>query len=117
MLSACCPCVQIAYSCTNLVMRQVLLVRETAICAVEAHVALRGMPAAVCQFVMLHGELDLPIFQLCICPSLQVAAIHLHPEPFSLENGLMTPTFKVKRPQSKTKFQKQLDAMYSKLEK
>jgi len=48
---------------------------------------------------------------------LQVAAIHLHPEPFSIENGMMTPTFKVKRPQAKQAFQKQLDAMYAKLEK
>lgn len=47
----------------------------------------------------------------------QVAAIHLHPEPFSIENGMMTPTFKVKRPQAKQAFQKQLDAMYAKLEK
>lgn len=48
---------------------------------------------------------------------LQVAAVFLHPEAFSIENGLLTPTFKVKRPQSQTKFQKQLDAMYAKLEK
>ena len=48
---------------------------------------------------------------------LQVAAIHLHPEQFSIENGMMTPTFKVKRPQAKTAFQKQLDAMYDKLGK
>ena len=48
---------------------------------------------------------------------LQVAAIHLHPDPFSIENGMMTPTFKVKRPQAKTAFQKQLDAMYDKLGK
>ena len=65
--------------------------------------------------VVLHGVLD--HLSWAYVTSLQVAAIHLHPEPFSLENGLMTPTFKVKRPQSKTKFQKQLDAMYSKLEK
>lgn len=48
---------------------------------------------------------------------LQVAAIYLHPEPFSIENGLMTPTFKVKRPQAKTAFQKQLNSMYEKLGK
>ncbi|KAL3163024.1 hypothetical protein ABBQ32_009451 [Trebouxia sp. C0010 RCD-2024] len=47
----------------------------------------------------------------------QVAAIYLHPEPFSIENGLMTPTFKVKRPQAKTAFQKQLNSMYEKLGK
>lgn len=45
----------------------------------------------------------------------QVAAIHLHPEPFSVENGMMTPTFKLKRPQAQTFFQAAIDEMYSKL--
>lgn len=40
---------------------------------------------------------------------LQVAAVHLHPEPFSVENGMMTPTFKLKRPQAQTAFQHAID--------
>jgi len=39
----------------------------------------------------------------------QVAAVHLHPEPFSVENGMMTPTFKLKRPQAQTFFQHAID--------
>ncbi|GFR46921.1 hypothetical protein Agub_g8568 [Astrephomene gubernaculifera] len=45
----------------------------------------------------------------------QVHSVHLHPEPFSVENGLLTPTFKLKRPQAKARFQDELDAMYSQL--
>ena len=59
----------------------------------------------------------MPIHCLKYMTLLQVAAVFLHPEAFSIENGLLTPTFKVKRPQSKDKFQKHLDAMYAKLEK
>lgn len=46
---------------------------------------------------------------------LQVADVHLHPELFSTENDLMTPTFKIKRPQAKKTFQEALNAMYAKL--
>lgn len=38
-----------------------------------------------------------------------MAAIHLHPEPFSVENGMMTPTFKLKRPQAQAAFQSAID--------
>uniref|UniRef100_A0AAV1TWF6 Long-chain-fatty-acid--CoA ligase n=1 Tax=Peronospora matthiolae TaxID=2874970 RepID=A0AAV1TWF6_9STRA len=41
-----------------------------------------------------------------------VKALHFHPEPFSLEQGLITPTFKLKRPQLKAHFQQQLDKLY-----
>ena len=43
----------------------------------------------------------------------QVAAVSLSHELFSVENGLLTPTFKLKRPQAKAAFQAQIDAMYS----
>jgi long-chain acyl-CoA synthetase len=45
----------------------------------------------------------------------QVAAIRVTPEPFSVENNLMTPTFKVKRPQAKEAFKHLIEEMYASL--
>ena len=42
-------------------------------------------------------------------PLTQVAAVHLHPEPLSVDNGMMTPTFKLKRPQAQAFFQHAID--------
>ncbi|ETV99916.1 hypothetical protein H310_07944 [Aphanomyces invadans] len=39
--------------------------------------------------------------------------IYIHPDPFSVDNDLVTPTFKLKRPQLKAFFQRQIDAMYT----
>ncbi|CAI0551283.1 unnamed protein product [Linum tenue] len=42
-------------------------------------------------------------------------AVTLVPEPFTLENGLLTPTFKIKRPQAKEYFAKAITDMYDEL--
>ncbi|OAY42281.1 hypothetical protein MANES_09G167400v8 [Manihot esculenta] len=42
-------------------------------------------------------------------------AVTLVPEPFTLENGLLTPTFKIKRPQAKEYFAKAISDMYAEL--
>uniref|UniRef100_A0A0D9XP15 Long-chain-fatty-acid--CoA ligase n=1 Tax=Leersia perrieri TaxID=77586 RepID=A0A0D9XP15_9ORYZ len=42
-------------------------------------------------------------------------AVTLVAEPFTLENGLLTPTFKVKRPQAKAYFEKEIADMYAQL--
>ncbi|KAE8010201.1 hypothetical protein FH972_006591 [Carpinus fangiana] len=46
-----------------------------------------------------------------------VKAITLVPEPLTLENDLLTPTFKIKRPQAKAYFAKQISDMYAELSK
>lgn len=46
-----------------------------------------------------------------------VKAITLVHEPFTMENGLLTPTFKIKRPQAKEYFAKAISDMYSDLSK
>jgi long-chain acyl-CoA synthetase len=45
----------------------------------------------------------------------QVKAVHLHHELFSVENGLFTPTFKLKRPQARAAFQRDIDRMYAQI--
>lgn len=47
---------------------------------------------------------------------LKVKDIYLHPDPFSVQNGLLTPTFKTKRPQLKNYFKPQLEDMYKSLD-
>lgn len=44
-----------------------------------------------------------------------VKCIQFHNELMSVENGLLTPTMKTKRPQCKKYFQQQIDEMYSQL--
>uniref|UniRef100_A0A336LMH8 Long-chain-fatty-acid--CoA ligase n=1 Tax=Culicoides sonorensis TaxID=179676 RepID=A0A336LMH8_CULSO len=46
----------------------------------------------------------------------QVKDIYLHPDLFSVQNGLLTPTFKSKRPEIKSYFKPQLDDMYKNLD-
>lgn len=45
----------------------------------------------------------------------RIAAVHLTAEPFSTDNNLMTPSFKLKRPQLQKAFQKEIDALYAQL--
>jgi long-chain acyl-CoA synthetase len=44
-----------------------------------------------------------------------VKKLILEPEAFSVENELLTPTFKYKRPQLQKKYQADIDAMYKAL--
>ncbi|KAL1921580.1 uncharacterized protein VTP21DRAFT_11296 [Calcarisporiella thermophila] len=45
-----------------------------------------------------------------------VRNVHLHPDMFSIENDLLTPTFKLKRQQAKDFFKEEIERMYSELE-
>uniref|UniRef100_H0Y9Z9 Long-chain-fatty-acid--CoA ligase n=3 Tax=Homininae TaxID=207598 RepID=H0Y9Z9_HUMAN len=46
-------------------------------------------------------------------PFEQVKGITLHPELFSIDNGLLTPTMKAKRPELRNYFRSQIDDLYS----
>jgi long-chain acyl-CoA synthetase len=45
----------------------------------------------------------------------QAKALYLHPEVWTVESGLITPSFKLKRPQARAYFKEQIDTMYKKL--
>ncbi len=47
---------------------------------------------------------------------MQVKDVYLHPEQFTIENGLLTPTLKAKRAELKTLFQPQIDKLYANLQ-
>ncbi|KAM5173665.1 long-chain-fatty-acid--CoA ligase 1 isoform 2-T5 [Callospermophilus lateralis] len=46
-------------------------------------------------------------------PFEQVKGIALHPELFSIDNGLLTPTMKAKRPELRNYFRSQIDELYA----
>lgn len=46
----------------------------------------------------------------------KVKAIFIHPELFSVENGLLTPTLKAKRNELRQIFRPQLDQLYAGIE-
>jgi long-subunit acyl-CoA synthetase (AMP-forming) len=45
-----------------------------------------------------------------------VKDVYVCAEPFSVENDLLTPTFKLRRPQAHEKFKPQIEAMYKNLD-
>lgn len=46
----------------------------------------------------------------------QVKALHIHPEPFTVEEGLLTPTLKLRRNEVRVKYARELDALYRELQ-
>eukprot|EP01006_Ploeotia_vitrea_P010984 TRINITY_DN29173_c0_g1_i1.p1 TRINITY_DN29173_c0_g1~~TRINITY_DN29173_c0_g1_i1.p1 ORF type:complete len:732 (-),score=118.86 TRINITY_DN29173_c0_g1_i1:1944-4106(-) len=64
---------------------------------------------------MIHADLDRVRKTHKLFGFEHAASIVLEPEPFSLENGMLTPTFKLMRNPAKAKYQADIDAMYDKL--
>ncbi|KAJ8789531.1 hypothetical protein J1605_022058 [Eschrichtius robustus] len=68
-------------------------------------------------FKLAQGEYIAPekIEDIYIRSSL-VKRIYLHPEPFSIENGLLTPTMKAKRGELAKYFRTQINSLYEKIQ-
>ncbi|CAA2958867.1 long chain acyl- synthetase 6, peroxisomal-like [Olea europaea subsp. europaea] len=68
----------------------------------------RARAAVLAEMDAVGKEAQLRGFEL-------VKAVTLVIEPFTMENGLLTPTFKIKRPQAKAYFAKAISDMYAEL--
>ncbi|XP_035514959.1 long-chain-fatty-acid--CoA ligase 5 [Morone saxatilis] len=64
------------------------------------------MKAILSDMTKLGKEAGLKSFE-------QVKDVYLHPEQFTIENGLLTPTLKAKRAELKVLFQPQIDKLYA----
>ncbi|GLD60081.1 long-chain-fatty-acid--CoA ligase 5 [Lates japonicus] len=62
--------------------------------------------AILSDMIKLGKEIGLKSFE-------QVKDVYLHPEQFTIENGLLTPTLKAKRAELKALFQSQIDKLYA----
>ena len=75
--------------------------------------------ADVCKSEKLNSYLLKEIRQLSKEGNLNslevVKAIHIESEQFSVENGLLTPTFKMKRKQMKDKYEREIEQLYASL--
>jgi len=75
--------------------------------------------AEICKSDGLRGAILSDIEKLSKSGNLNsletVKAIHLEPELFSVENGLLTPTFKMKRKQMKDKYEREIERLYATL--
>ncbi|KAF7203979.1 long-chain-fatty-acid--CoA ligase 5 [Nothobranchius furzeri] len=65
--------------------------------------------AIISDMIKLGKEAGLKSFE-------QVKDVHLHPEQFTIENGLLTPTLKAKRAELKVLFQPQIDQLYANIQ-
>ncbi|XP_047466026.1 long-chain-fatty-acid--CoA ligase 5 isoform X2 [Mugil cephalus] len=65
--------------------------------------------AVIADMTKLGREAGLKSFE-------QVKDVYLHPEQFTIENGLLTPTLKAKRAELKALFQQQIDKLYANIQ-
>uniref|UniRef100_H3CXM8 long-chain-fatty-acid--CoA ligase n=1 Tax=Tetraodon nigroviridis TaxID=99883 RepID=H3CXM8_TETNG len=78
---------------------------------------LRGSYEDLCSkesvWVSVFERCVIVIEDACVVLCVQVKAIAIHPELFSVENGLLTPTLKAKRNEMRQFFRPQLDHLYA----
>nr|XP_054773184.1 long-chain-fatty-acid--CoA ligase 5-like [Lytechinus pictus] len=79
--------------------------------------AIKGKVEELCENETVRRAIQADIDKQCtaakLCGFEKVRKFILHPEPFSVENGLLTPTFKNKRNVIKAMFKEKIDQLYS----
>ncbi|CAD5233593.1 unnamed protein product [Bursaphelenchus xylophilus] len=90
--------------------------------AAEKHLKLQGLTIEeLCQRSdvkkMIMGDMRATARESALHSFEQAKAIYLEPEMFSIENGLLTPTMKSKRPELAKKYAYEIDKMYEEMGK
>lgn len=62
---------------------------------------------------LILSEMDGKVKEHNLTSLEKIKDIYLHGEPFSVENNIITPTFKIKRNIAKSVFKDQIDRMYA----
>ncbi|KXJ20547.1 Long-chain-fatty-acid--CoA ligase 1 [Exaiptasia diaphana] len=79
-----------------------------------------GNRAALCRNEVINGIIFNDIIQKCkegqLASFEKPKGIYLQDEPLSVDNGLLTPTFKAKRPSILKHFRQQIDDLYQKVD-
>jgi long-chain acyl-CoA synthetase len=96
-------------------------VRHTVGRGVDEHLSASSSFAEICQSAKVKEAIMKDIVKLSKENGLQgfeaVKAIHLEASPFSVENDLMTPTFKLKRQKVRDRYEKEIETLYAGLVK
>jgi len=84
----------------------------------EAKPSISGLTfQALCRSKILHDRIMSEVMEISNQNQLYgfeiPKAIHLESQPFSVENNMLTPTFKLKRQQLKVLYASQIDSMYA----
>ncbi|KAH9101957.1 hypothetical protein LEN26_015612 [Aphanomyces euteiches] len=101
------------------VLVAIVIPEEQTFVALAKTLGIDGSFAALCQNEQMIDAVHKNIVSVSKAAGLHsfetVKAIKLHTELFSVENDLLTPTFKLKRNEAKKVFLKDIDALYAKV--
>jgi len=61
----------------------------------------------------LHAQMNAASKEAKLAGFEMLKKVHLEPDPWTVDNGMLTPTFKAKRVDLKKRYQEQIDAMYA----
>ena len=103
------------YVCLTCIFNELMIDwRYVCVCMCMSVLCLRGGCIFCVTFPALAFSYLLIVFVITLFCCLQPRDIYLQAEPFSVENGMLTPTFKTKRPQLRAHFKDTIKELYRK---